>query len=184
MSIRQIANKLNIAKSTVGIIVKSPEDKGNPGTRLKGRCCRKRKTTPYDDKVIIRNSVKDPKKNSEDLQRDMVSDGVNICSSTIRRRLLEIGRTTRKPVCKQLLTAAMEAKRLRWARNYAAWTVDHWSKVIFSDEAHFEVHGYRSVVIRRSKIYPLRQGHIQQAPKHPQKRCFRIVLLQKVLADL
>ena len=93
MSIRDIAAKLNMAKSTVGKIVKKAEDKGNPGVLRKGRCGRKRKTTFYDDKVIIRNSVKDPKKNSKDLQRDMDSAGVNISSSTIRRRLLAVGRT-------------------------------------------------------------------------------------------
>ena len=90
--------------------MKRAEDKGNPGTLRKGRCGRKRKTTPYDDKVVKRNSVKDLKKNSKDLQRDIASARVNICSSTTRRRLLEIGRTARKPVCKQLLTAAMKAK--------------------------------------------------------------------------
>ena len=91
MSIRQIANKLNTAKSTVGEIVKRAEGKSNPGTLRKGRCGAKPKTTPYDDKVIIRNSVKNPKKNSKDLQRNMTSAGVNICSSTISRRLLENG---------------------------------------------------------------------------------------------
>ena len=90
--------------------MKRAEDKGNLGTLRKGRCGREHKTTPDEDKVIIRNSVRDPKKNNKDLQRDMTSAGVNICSSTIRRRLLEIGR---KPVCKQFLTAAMKAKRLR-----------------------------------------------------------------------
>ena len=172
MSIRDIAAKLNMAKSTVGVIVKKAEDTGNPGALRKGRCGRKRKTTFYDDKVIIRNSVKDPKKNSKDLQRDMASAGVNISSSTIRRRLLAVGRTARKPVRKQLLTAAMKTKRLQWARKYAEWTVDEWRKVIFSDEAHFEVHGYRSVVVRRSKGEPLQAGHIQQAPKHPPKKMF------------
>ena len=66
----------------------------------------------------------------------------------------------------------MKTKRLQWARKYAEWTVDDWRKVIFSDEAHFEVHGYRSVVVRRSKGEPLQPGHIQQAPKHPPKKMF------------
>ena len=140
-----------MAKSTVGEIVKKAEDRGNPGALRKGRCDRKRKTTFYDDKVIIRNSVKDPKKNSKDLQRDMASAGVNISSSTIRRRLLAVGRTARKPVRKQLLTATKKTKRLQWARKYAEWTVDDWKKVIFPDEAHFEVHGYRSVVARKEQ---------------------------------
>ena len=100
--------------------MKRGEGKGNLGTLRKERYGRKCKTTPCDEKVLIRNSVKYPKKNSEDLQRDVAFAGVNICSSTIRRRLLEIGRTARNPVCKQLLTAAMKTKRLPWAHHYAA----------------------------------------------------------------
>src|SRR5215469_5161169 len=53
---------------------------------------------------------------------------------------------------------------------------DDWKKVIFSDESHFEVHGYMSILhicfVRRSKGEPLRSGHIQQAPKHPPKKMF------------
>lgn len=172
LSIRQISEKMNVAKSTVGDILKRNEDTGEPSTLRRGRCGRKRKTTPHDDKVIIRNSVKDPKKTSVDLLRDLSSAGVNVSSSTVRRRLLEVGRVGRKPQKKQLLTSVMKKKRLRWARQYAGWTADDWRKVIFSDESHFEVHGYRSQFVRRSKGEPLRPGHIQQAPKHPPKKMF------------
>ena len=172
LSIRQISEKMKIAKSTVGDILKRDEDTGEPSTLRRGKCGRKRKTTPHDDKVIIRNSVKDPKKSSTDLRRDFSSAGVNVSSSTVRRRLLEVGRFARKPQPKQLLTSVMKTKRLRWARKYVGWTTDYWRKVTFSDESHFEVHGYRSQVVRRNKGEPLRPGHIQQAPKYPPKKMF------------
>src|SRR5215469_15753539 len=166
-SIRQFSKKMKVAKSTVCDILKRKKDTGESSTLRRGRCGRKRKTTPHDDKVIIRNNIKDPKKTSIDLRRDLSSAGVNISSSTVRRRLLEVGRFARKPLKKQLLTSVMKTKRLHWAHRYAQWTADDWKKVIFSDESHFEVHGYRSQVVRRSKGEPLRSGHIQQAPKHP-----------------
>ena len=172
LSIRQISKKMKVAKSTVGDILKRKKDTGESSTLRQGRCGRKRKTTPRGDSVIIRESIKDPKKTSADLQRDLSTYGVNISSSTVRRRLLEVGRFARKPLKKQLLTSVMKRKRLQWARRYSQWTADDWKKVVFSDESHFVVHGYRSKFVRRSKGEPLRAGHIQQAPKHPPKKMF------------
>ena len=100
---------------------------------------------------MITNSVKNPKKASKDLQRVLALAGVNVASSTVQRRLPEVGRTARRPLRKQLLTKAMKKKRLSWARNHAGCTKDDWRKVIFSDESHFEVHRHKSAVVRRSK---------------------------------
>ena len=49
---------------------------------------------------------------------------------------------------------------------------DEWRKVIFSDESYFEVYGRRSQYVSRSFEEPLTTFHIQQAPKHPQKKMF------------
>ena len=59
-SIRQIADRLGIAKSTVGSIVKATDEDGDSSIHRRGRCGRKRKTTSHDDKIIIRTSVKSP----------------------------------------------------------------------------------------------------------------------------
>lgn len=172
LSIRQIATKLNISRATVGRIVKRGIETGDCSVLRHGKCGRKRKTTSYDDKLIVRNSVKDPRKTSKDLQRDLAAAGVHVDSSTVRRRLLEVGRTARRPLKKQLLTDAMKRKRLRWARKHKGWTKYDFRNVVYSDETHFEVHGHRSFVVRRSKGEPLRQMHIQQAPKYPPKKMF------------
>ena len=67
LSIRNISKKLAIPKSTVGDITKRAKDTGEPRTLRHGRHGRKRKTTPQDIKVMIRHSVKNPKKTSRDL---------------------------------------------------------------------------------------------------------------------
>ena len=85
--------------------------------------------------------MKDPEKTSVDLHRDFSSAGGNIYSSTDRRRIYEVGRFDRKPQNKQLLTSAMETKRLCWGRRYDKWTTDDWEQEIFSDKLHFEVNG-------------------------------------------
>ena len=167
LSIRNISEKLAIPKLTVGDIIKKAKDTGEPRTLRHGRCGRKRKTSPQDVKVMIRNSVKYLKKTSKDLQKDLALAGVNVASSTVRRRLFEVGRTARRPLRKQLLTKAMKKKRLSWARNHAGWT-----KGDFSDKSHFDVNGHKSAVVRRSKGEAIRPKHIQQTPKNPPKKMF------------
>ena len=71
LSIRNISEKLANPMLTVGDIIKRAENTGEPRTLRHGRCGRKRKTTPQDVKVMIRNSVKNPKKTSRDFQRDL-----------------------------------------------------------------------------------------------------------------
>ena len=110
LSIRNIFEKLVIPKSTVGDIIKRAKDTGEPRTLRHGRCGRKCKTTLQDVKVMIRNSVKNLKKTSKDLQRVLALAGVNVASSTVQQRLLEVGRTARRPLRKQLLTKAMKKK--------------------------------------------------------------------------
>ena len=107
-SVREIGKELGIPKSTVGRIVKRSNDYDDVTVKRRGRCGRKRKTTARDDQMIIRNSVKNPRKTSVDFKRDLSDAGVNVDSSTIRRRLIERGRLARRPKKKQLLTPIMK----------------------------------------------------------------------------
>ena len=122
--------------------------------------------------MIIRNSLKSPWKTSKELQSDLATAGLLVDPSIIRRRLLALKRIVRKPTKKQLLTTKMKKKRLQWAKKCKSWGTDQWEKVIFSNETHFEMCGYRSWYVRRSIGKPLREAHIQQAPKHPPKKMF------------
>ena len=54
-----------------------------------------------------------------------------------------------------------------------------WRLVIFSDKSHFEVQRRRSQYVGKSKGEPFQNGNIEQAPKHPPKTCFGVVLLLK-----
>lgn len=68
------------------------------------------------------------------------SRGVSISAVTVRRRLKEVnlhGRVARR---KPHLTAEHKKKRLKWARKYENWTIQEWSRVIFSDESNIEVY--------------------------------------------
>ena len=66
LSIRQIADRLGIAKSTIRRIVKEADEDGDISIHCRGRCGKKRKITSNDDVMIIRNSVKSPWKTSKE----------------------------------------------------------------------------------------------------------------------
>ena len=128
-SVREIGKELGIHKSTVGRVVKRSNDSDNLTVQRQGRCGRKRKTTARDDQMIMRNSIKDPRKTSVYLKRDLSAAGVSVHSSTIRRRLIERGRISRRPKKKQLLTTVMKKKRLQWAKNIKNGINKNWDRL-------------------------------------------------------
>ena len=66
----------------------------------KPRAVLKRKTTPFEDRAIIRKSKKDPFKSSKEINKEFCAEiGLEISVRTIRRRLNEVkifGRISRK----------------------------------------------------------------------------------------
>uniref|UniRef100_A0A3Q3KA92 Transposase Tc1-like domain-containing protein n=1 Tax=Monopterus albus TaxID=43700 RepID=A0A3Q3KA92_MONAL len=125
---------VGVSLATVSRVIKMKKETGSVSPKRKGKCGRKRKTTPRDDAYLIRESVKDPRKTSDALKVDLKEKGIEVSSSTVRRRLLEVGRKAYRPVKKQLLTKAMKVKRYKWALKYKNWTKEDWRKVLFSDE--------------------------------------------------
>jgi len=129
----------------------------------------------------LRNSVKDPRKGSVDLNRDLSAAVVNVHSSTIRR-LIERGRIARRPKKKQLLTTVTK-KKTAVGEKQKKWDQQKWRQVIFSDESHFEVQGYRSQYVRRSEN-PSKVAILSKRQNTPRKRCLGAVLLFKVQEGL
>ena len=172
MSIRSIAAALQVPKSTVSNVINQYKKTGSIETKRKGKCGRKKKTSPRDDAFLLRESIKYPKKTSHQLNVAISGHGVSIDSSTVRRRLLAAGRPAYRSVKKQLLTLAMKKKRYHWAKVYKGWTAEDWKKVVFTDETHFLVQGQKSRYVRKFVSEQLRSVHLDQNVKHPQKVMF------------
>jgi len=94
---REIALECGVGKSTVARLIKQHAQTGSLSPTRVGRCGRKPRTTPRMDRLLVVMSKKDPRKTSEDLRRDIEAHGVDIDSSTVRRRLLKVGRKAHKP---------------------------------------------------------------------------------------
>ncbi len=171
-TLKEIANDCKVSVATVKRIVSRFKTEGNVDVKRKGNCGRKKKTSPADDRLIIRRSKIDPRKTAVDLTRELEEDGVNVHVSTVRRRLLAVGRKAHRPFKKQLLTPAMRKKRLVWACAHEHMTVEDWKKVLFTDESHFIVQGHTVPYVRRSPRDKVTTAHIQQKAKHPPKKMF------------
>ncbi|KAJ4425756.1 hypothetical protein ANN_27379 [Periplaneta americana] len=169
MTQRQIAAECHIGLATVNSIIKRCRETGSITPQKKENCSRKRKTSPADDRLIVRKSKLNPRLTAVDLTHElMATNGANIHITTVRCRLLEAGRRARKPIKKQLLTPVICKKRLMWAKLHQHWTVNDWKNVLFSYESHFEVHGHRVSYVRKG-YEKVSAPHLQQAPKYPLK---------------
>ena len=75
-----LARIVGVSQKSVSRIIMQQKETGSVSPRRKGKCGRKPKTTPYDDVVLLRNSKKNPRKTSFDLQKDLAHAGVHVSS--------------------------------------------------------------------------------------------------------
>lgn len=100
------------------------------------RVPKQRKTTPRDDRNIVRMAKQNPFKGSNELRKEYFGENnpSAISARTVRRRLVEEklhGRIARKV---PMLKLCHRQARLAFARKYENWTVRQWKNVLFSDE--------------------------------------------------
>ena len=110
---REISKIVGVSISTTSRIMIMKKETGSVTPKRKGKCGCKRKTTPKDDAYLIRESVKDPRKTSDAIKTTLGEKGIEISSSTVRRRLLEVGRKAYRPVKKAALYKNNEDKTLQ-----------------------------------------------------------------------
>ena len=121
----QRARPLDVNQSTVYRLIKQIAKTGSATPRRKGKCGRKRKTSPRDDIFVMSQSKLDPRKTSFDLQRDLALTGSENSASALRKRRIMGWRKAIRPDKKQLLTDNMKKKRYEWAKKQKSWTAYH-----------------------------------------------------------
>lgn len=137
-SISAISKKIKCSRCAVRVTLKRFEETGKYTNRPKSG--RKRHTTIREDRVLVHAALRNRRKSSKELRSDMYEQhNINISAQTVRRRLTEAGLYGRKARRKPLLSEKHKEKRLVWAKKYAKWTIDDWTKIIWSDETNIEV---------------------------------------------
>ncbi|GFW01086.1 HTH_Tnp_Tc3_2 domain-containing protein [Trichonephila clavipes] len=91
-TVRDIATAVGVDKSSVSRILRTFQDSRSSSPTEKLKCVHKRKTTPRANKILIRNRETNRKNTIKDLRRDLLGCGVQMSTSTVRKRLMEAAR--------------------------------------------------------------------------------------------
>ncbi|XP_028433596.1 uncharacterized protein LOC114555427 [Perca flavescens] len=127
-------------KSTIYRIIKNFKKRGS--ILVKKASGRPRKSSKRQDRLLKRIQLRDRSAISAELAQEWQQAGVNASARTVRRRLLEDGLVSRRAAKKPLLSKKNIRHRLIFfRRKYGEWTAEDWGKVIFSDEACFQLFG-------------------------------------------
>lgn len=128
----EIADRLKISQSSVCRVKKSLDFGYDYASSRAGSCGRKSKFTPRMERKLVQLSKTNRRATSKDLKITMEQYGVNVCDSSIRRRLIAAGLHARRPRKKAKITPVMAKKRLAWAKEMQQQFGNDWSKVNFS----------------------------------------------------
>lgn len=135
-SARKIAKKLGCDRRTVDRILIKFAKTGSVNSLPKSG--RPRKTSPRDDRSIVRSSLISRKTPATQLHLHL-ADKKRISVSTLRNRLSEVGLNGRVARKKPLLTLKQKKARLNWALKHKQWKEAEWERVLWSDESPFHL---------------------------------------------
>jgi transposase len=160
MNIHQLARTYHCKRTTISRILRSYQDTG--GVEDKPRSGRKRKSTPEQDKKLVQLARRHDDLGSPRYQQIWKEhQGVEVSSSTVRRRLLENGLPALSPTKKPILTENQKNKRVAFC---LANRRRKWRKVVFTDETSIKLEDRTRKVRRRRG-----EKRYKRVLKHPGK---------------
>lgn len=149
-----IARQYNISQGTVSKILKRKNETGEPTARP--RPGRPLKTTRRQDRLLVRLCYGGRTKPTRVLRTEWQNAiGVPVSRTLVNSRLVRAGYRARRPLRKPLLKQRHRQHRLQWARNHLRLQAQHWSHVIFSDEARFELYRHDGRIRVRRRVEEL-----------------------------
>jgi len=139
-SIRTIANKIYLSRSTVHYIIKKWNQTGSVINRV-GRG-RKRHTTSHIDRIIHRTMISNRRKAASDMALELKTNyQVSISSQTVRNRMHEAGYRGCVARKKPLIKKSNRRKRVLWSREHLSKPKEFWNSILWSDESKFNLFG-------------------------------------------
>jgi transposase len=163
VSVRVIASRLNVGKSTVNRTLQS-----HLHTRKKSKGGRPRLLSPADKRYCVRNICKNKNANAVTIKKALLKDfSIATSANTIRRALREEGLGAVPKVAKPMLTRQQIKNRLKFANTYKDYTLADWRQVIFTDESkinRFNSDGRTWAWVRSHEELSVRR--VKQTVKH------------------
>lgn len=126
---REIAKRLQISQKSVNRVSQAVKNGHGYSPARVGKCGRKTKLSPRTQRKLVQMARKNRRATSQDLKKYLEKYGVDVCASTVRRKLISAGLPARRPRKKAKITPAMAKKRLNWAYEVKSQFADDWSKV-------------------------------------------------------
>ncbi|EIE85840.1 hypothetical protein RO3G_10550 [Rhizopus delemar RA 99-880] len=121
-----------------------------------------------DDQYLVRLVTVKGQENAVEARNMLENDLQKVVSAqTVRRSLRRSGLTSFVKPQKPLLSEVNRRKRLDWALNHVDWTIEHWKRVIWSDETKVNRFGSDGKVYSwKQPNEKLKRRHVTQTVKH------------------
>lgn len=137
-SIRHVAHIVGVHFSTVSRVYKRVKETG--GFKNKPKTGRPRLLVDRNERKVLRLITTNEASTAVQAQKQLNSEeGIKVSVETVRRTLKRNGLVARSKVKKPYLKKTHRNRRLAFAKKYRSWTVEDWSKVIWSDESKFNI---------------------------------------------
>ena len=150
---REIARELEVSKTCVTNTIKKFVEAG--AVADKPRSGRPRSTSLREDRVLCRLAKMNRKSSLPAIKREFEDSSATVVSAmTISRQLRENGLYSYMPLKKPLLNRNHKRNRRLWCRRKRNWYMEHWGKMLFSDESRFQLYSSRKIKVRRNEITP------------------------------
>lgn len=163
---REIAEILNMRRSTVGDIIRRYENEDR--IEYVPQRGQPRKLTDRDVRSIIRKVNKNPRISAPQLAKDLSKESSKtVHPETIRKILRKSGYHGRVARKKPLVSEVNRKKRLEFANNNIDKDEAWWNDVIFVDESPFSVFGQAGrVMVWRKVKEDMKIDNLQPTVKH------------------
>lgn len=139
-SYRVLAKKLKIPLRTVAYTIKRHRQTGSNLDRKRAR--RPQYTSKAQDELIRDTSLCNRRLNAPEIKAQLNEHhGTKTSTSTVLRRLREVGLKGCVSARKPFLKVPNKRKRLVWAKERRDWCVEDWCKVLWTSESTFEICG-------------------------------------------
>ena len=146
----QIADKANVSEKCVRTTIWNFKNTGTANETPKSG----KKFSDQDQRSIIIKSRQNPSLSLRNLAAEFnsIKNEHTVSRETVRRILHNRGIDSYVAQRKPLLRVSDRIKRRKWCKERLTWTVEDWSRVIFSDESNFQVFNRKSkVIVKRLK---------------------------------
>lgn len=165
-SVRNIAKAVGVSIKGVHATIKRYKDTREYKDRQ--RTGRPRATTSAEDQSIVLISKRNRRLTAPEVRSQFNSNrNRSVSVTTVKRRLRAAGLMGRVAVRKPLLRQQNRRKRLQWAKAHKNWTLEDWTKVLWTDESKYEVFGSRRrIFVRRSATERLTPQCVAPTVKH------------------